>query len=153
MARLNGSCLVAPVSLSAATALTIFQMNAPTNQRCVVYSFRLSFDGTNSANTPATIRIMRQTGGTFTNTTVAPKKVNDPSGTGETLQLNYKTVTTVEPTYADVLEEFTEPVFGGLLSQSYAPNQEIHLYGGSNLGFVVTAAQTVNCGLTVLYEE
>jgi len=130
-------------------------MVAPTNQRGAVYQFAWSFDGTNSANTPGTQIILRQTtAGTATNTAVAPKKINDPSGVGETLQFTYQTAYTVEPTASDVMMEFTQPVFGGLLSQAFAPwSSEIMIPGGTRLGFKSSCAQTVNAGLTVWYEE
>jgi hypothetical protein len=153
VAALQGSFTVGPVALTGGTAQTLLQIVAPTNQRLKVLAYEISFDGTNSANTPATVKVERQTGGTFTNTTVAPKKTNDPTGTGETLQANSKTTCTVEPTDSDVLHIFSEPVFGGLLIFPMAPGQEDLVPGGTLLGVKVNAAQSVNCTVTVRYEE
>lgn len=157
MARLLGACSVTSTALVAATAQTLIQMAAPTNQRCAIYEYEISFDGTNSANTPANVLITRQSNaGTFTNTTVAPVKINDPSGTLETLQLNYQTVATVEPTIAggSTLKNYFLPVFGGSQSLQFAPwTSELTIMGGTRVGFKLTAAQNVNASMTASYEE
>jgi hypothetical protein len=153
MAALQGSFRSGSTSLTGGTAQTVIQIVAPTNQRLKVLSWRIAFNGTNSANTPATVQIERQTGGTFTNTAVAPVKVNDPTGTGETLQASAKTAVTVEPTVGDILDEFFEPVFGGFIGWQYTPGQELLVPGGTLLGFKLNAAQSVNAEVTVYYEE
>lgn len=155
MARLTGNCSVGATALVAATAQTMIQMVAPANQRGAVYQTKVSFDGTNSANTPATIKVARNTtAGTATNTAVAPIKVNEPNGVSETLQFTYQTVFTVEPTLGVIVDTYLEPVFGGIVAQSLTPFQgEILIPGGTRLGFQVTAAQVVNCSVSVWYEE
>jgi hypothetical protein len=153
MAGLYGSFQTGAVSLTGGSAATVIQIVAPTNQRLRIISYEISFDGTNSANTPANVVIERQTGGTFTNTSVAPKKVNDPSGTGETLQAVAKTAQTVAPTDGDVLHNLTVPVFGGLFVYPLPPGQEDMVPGGTILGIKVNAPQTVNCYVTIRYEE
>ena len=153
MASLQGSFSVNAVSLTGGTAQTLIQIVAPTNQRLKIMSWKLSFNGTNSANTPALCQIERQTGGIFTNTAVAPVKTNDPTGTGETLQASSKTAVTSEPTVGDILDQFYEPVFGGFIGQQSTPSQEILVPGGTLLGFQVNAPQSVSATLTVFYEE
>ena len=153
MAALQGVFRSGSTSLTGGTAQTVIQLVAPTNQRLKITSWRVSFNGTNSANTPATVQIERQTGGTFTNTAVAPVKVNDPTGTGETLQASAKTAVTVEPTVGDILDEFFEPVFGGFIGWQYTPGQEVIVPGGTLLGFKVNAPQSVNVEATIYYEE
>lgn len=155
MARIVGNCSVGSTALAAATAQTLIQMIAPTNQRCAVNEFKIGFDGTNSANTPATVKIARNTtAGTATNTTVAPVKVNEPPGVSETLQLNYQTVFTVEPTLGVICDTFFMPVFGGIFAQALAPfSNEIIIAGGTRLGWQLTAAQVVNATLSIWYEE
>lgn len=135
------------------TTSTVIQLVAPTNQRLRVLEYTISFDGTNSASTPAVISIERQTSGTFTNTSVAPKKVNDPSGSLETLQASSKNTMTVAPTSGDVLRTFTIPVFGGLLVYPLPPGQEDMISGGTILGIKVTTTSTVNCYGGIKYEE
>jgi hypothetical protein len=154
MARLTGNCN-ALAAVTGGTPLTIIQMVTPTNQRAAVYEVKASFDGTNSANTPATIKIARNTtAGTATNTSVAPQKVNEPPGVSETLQVFYQTAFTVEPTLGVLADQFLMPVFGGLFAQALAPYaNEIMIPGATKLGFQVSAAQSVNTIISVWYEE
>lgn len=153
MAALQGACVVSGLALSAATATTVLQLVAPTNQRLKILEYVFSFDGTNSANTPCLVSIERQTGGTFTNTAVAPSKINDPSGSLETLQGSYKTAMTVAPTSGNVLRTEYIPVFGGVIVWPQTPGQEDLIPGGTILGVKMTAPQAVNCTVTVRYEE
>lgn len=154
MAALQGACKVSSVSVVGGTPQTVMQIVAPTNQRLRILEYEIAFDGTNSANTPPLISIERQTGGTFTNTAVAPAKINDPSAVGETLQASYKTAySSGTITSGDVLRTFFMPAFGGLLVVPQTPGQEDLVPGGTILGIKITAAATVNATITVRYEE
>ena len=152
MAGILGAMRSGSVALVGGTAQTVLQMVAPTNQRLKLIGWDLSFDGTNSANNPCVVQVCRQTGGTFTNTN-APVKMQDATGTGETLQASFKTACTVEPTVGDILEEITIPVFGGTAFIPFTPSQEIHVLGGTLLGFKLNAQQNVNARVTAKYEE
>ena len=153
MAGLYGAFVTGSVSIAGGTPQTVIQIVAPTNQRLLIYHVAISFDGTNSANTPGYAKLERQTGGSFTNTSVAPKKINDPSGTGETLQASAKTAVTSEGTEGDLLWQETIPVFGGLLVMPFGPGQELHVVGGTIFAVKISSAQNVNCYTTILYQE
>jgi hypothetical protein len=153
MAGLYGAMLVGATSVTGGTPLTVLSAVAPTNQRLRVTEYEISFDGTNSANTPATVTVSRSTGGTYTNTAVAPVKINDSTSVAETLQASFKTVCTVQPTIGDILRRFTVPVFGGTLILPNPPGQEDYVIGGTLLSLTVTAAQTVNFQGGLRYEE
>ncbi|WP_422924498.1 hypothetical protein [Singulisphaera sp. PoT] len=154
MAGLIGSFKVGPVAITGGTPQTLLQIVAPANQRLKVIGYEISFDGTNSANTPCAVQIVRQTtAGTATNTAVAPTKINEPGGVSETLQASSQNTYTVEPTAGDLLESYTVPVFGGLYAYSFPPGQEIMIPGGTRLGFKVSCPQGVNAYLTAKYEE
>jgi hypothetical protein len=153
MAGLYGSFTTGAVALNSGTAQTVLQITAPTNQRLRITEYEFSFDGTNSANTPASIKIERQTGGTFTNNSVAPVKINDPSNVGETLQATSNNTVTVEPTEGDKLRYISVPVFGGTVILPQPPGQEDYVMGGTKLGIKISAAQAVNVYVTVRYEE
>lgn len=152
MAGLNGFATWPTANINANT-LTVMQLVAPTNQRLRVTQLEVSFDGTNSANAPATVLLERQTSGTFTNTAVAPAKTNDPSGTGETLQASTKNTQTVAPTSGDTLAKFFLPVFGGTLVWPFPPGQEPMVPGGTIVGVKVTTGSQVNCIGGIHYEE
>lgn len=152
MAGLIGYAKIPLTNINANT-LTVVQLAAPTNQRLKLTEFTISFDGTNSANAPGQIYLERQTGGTFTNSSVAPTKLNDPTGTLETLQAVSKNTQTVAPTSGDVLKEFLLPTFGGTIVHPFAPGQEPMVYGGSIVGVRVVSGSQVNCLGGITYEE
>lgn len=153
MAGLYGAMMVAATSVTGGTPLTVLTAVAPTNQRLRVTEYEISFDGTNSANTPATVQISRTTGGTYTNTAVAPVKINDSTAVAETLNASFKTVCTVQPTIGDTLRRFTVPVFGGTVIFPNAPGQEDYVIGGTLLSITISAAQNVNFQGGLRYEE
>ena len=156
MAGLYGAFTVQDISVTGGTPLCILAINPPdANSRALVTEYELSFDGTNSANTPARIDINRGTGGTFSSTTNAPYKVNDPTGSLETLRFNMKKTCTVNPTLVDTIRSFRCPVFGGTIIIPNAPGQEDVIYGSATvfLYVLITAAQSVNVTCTVRYCE
>lgn len=152
MAGLIGYATWGSANINANT-LTVMQIVAPTNQRVRVLGYEYGFDGTNSANAPGTLVVERQTGGTFTNSAVAPKKVNEPGGVSETLQTSTKNTMTVAPTSGDVIHTFPIPVFGGLVLYPLPPGQEDMIPGGSILGLKVTTSAQVNFIGGVRFEE
>jgi hypothetical protein len=146
--------------LTAATAQTVIQVVAATNQRVRIIEIELSFDGTNSANTPAQVRIMRQTGaGTSSALSTGQvgvagiAKLNDLYSVAETIQTTGRITFSGEPTYSEVLRWITVPVFGGTIVVPAPPGQEDYVPGGSRYGIVVTAPQAVNCYVTIRAEE
>lgn len=153
MAGVYAVAQVGVTALVGAAAQTIIAIAAPTNQRIRILMVYLSFDGTNSANTPASITVSRTSGGTYTNAAVAPVKLNDLTAVAETIQSTYKTVCTVQPTIGDIIGRFTIPVFGGTVINPFPPGQEDMVPGGSQYGITVTAAQGVNVQCTVRFEE
>lgn len=152
MAGINAYAAWPSTNINANT-MTVMQLVAPTNQRLRVTALEISFDGTNSANAPAAVTLERQTSGTFTNTSVLPKKTNDPNGVGETIQANSRNTQVAAPTSGDVMRNWFVPVFGGLVIYPFAPGQEVMVPGGSTLGVKVTATAAVNCLGGLCYEE
>lgn len=153
MAALRGNFNLPSTALTGGTAQTVIQIVAPTNQRLKITGSKVSFNGTNSANTPATVQWVYQTGGTFTNTAVAPVKTNDANGVGETLQASSKNTATAEPTVTYTADSFFEPVFGGFIGWQQTPGQELIVPGGSLLGLKINAPQSVNVAVSIDYEE
>lgn len=147
-------------ALTGGTAQTVLQLVAATNQRIRIIEIELSFDGTNSANTPAQVRVMRQTGAgtsvalsTAQTGTAGIAKVNDLVSVAETIQSAGRITFSVEPTYAEVLRWVTVPVFGGTIVVPAPPGQEDMVPGGSRVGIVITAPQSVNVYATIRAEE
>lgn len=156
MAALQGVFTVADIAVTGGTPLCIMAINAPdANSRAKILEYEFSTDGTNSANTPILISVLRGTGGTFSSSTNAPSKVNDPTGSLETLRFNMKKTCTVNPTSTDTLRNFRLPAFGGTIVIPNAPGQEDLIFGSATvwLYVLITAAQTVNVTGTIRYEE
>jgi len=160
MAGVYCAATTGAVALVGAAAQTVIQLAAPTNQRVRITEYEFSFDGTNSANTPAQCRVMRQTGGTFSTTLTTGAagaagiaKLNDLYSVAETIQTVAKTASSVEPTYGEVVRWITVPVFGGTVVIPCPPGQEDYVPGGSKLGLTFTAPQSVNVYTTVRFEE
>lgn len=136
------------VALSAATAKTVLQLIAPTNQRLVVKRWGIFFDGTSATGEPVVIKLIKQsTAGTAT----AQTPVMLSAGS-ETLQATGSYNATVEPTTTAVLDIIEiHPQMGW---QEFIPlDQVLPVVGGTRLGIVVTAPATVNCVAKIIYEE
>lgn len=157
MAGLYGSVQVQDAAVTGGTPIGVLALFPPdANSRAKITKMIVSTDGTNSANTPIRIDLMRGSAGTWTNTSVSPVKINDPTGTGETLRFKAKTANTAAPTPLETLETYRLPAFGGTIVEPFAPGQEPIVYGSGTPVYVyilITAAQTVNITATFFYEE
>jgi hypothetical protein len=143
----SGEC-----SLVAATAKTIIQVKAPTNQRLILRALR--FFGKQAAggtDTPCKIRLTRSTANFGTGSAATAAK-NDPND-GETLQAVCAANFTVEP---------TTPADGGLwwelqpqtgIIEPLAPGQEIKIPGAAAANFEFTSPATPSVMTEVTGEE
>ncbi len=148
MAGINGSIIGADVSLAAATAKTVLQLTAPTNQRLVIQAISVWFEGVSSVETPVKIRIGRNTTvGTFTPVT----PINRGVGT-ETLQATAAKNASAEPTYGDILSEWRIHPQSGM-PYVFPIGQELIIPGGGRLGIECTAVAIVECTAQIDYEE
>lgn len=149
MAAFHGRITLDSTALVAATARTVIQIRAPTNQRVRITSWGLYFDGTASTGQPVAVRILRQTtAGTMTTGTV--RKLDD--SIADTLQTGAGTNATAEPTASDVLQQLTiHPQTGHTMA--YAFGQEPIVGAGDRLGWECTAPAGVNVRGFVAFEE
>lgn len=137
------------VSLSAATAKTVLQIIAPTNQRVLIRSLRVTFAGTNPVAAPATVRVLRQTtAGTVTSLTL----VKDNNSDDETIQSTAGYNATAEPTASDVLETYRCHTQSGLIID-FPWNSPLIAKGGSRIGIEITSAEAVTCNICAKCEE
>lgn len=148
MAGIRCIAQTAEVALVAATAKTVLQVTAPTNQRIVVKRWGVYFDGTATNNEPVQVVLMRQTtSGTMTSLT--PKAINIVS---ETLQATAQHTATAEPTSGDTLD--IAKVHPQTSYEVLLPlGDEIIVAGGGRIGIVCTAADAVNVIAKIWYEE
>jgi hypothetical protein len=150
MAALDVASQSAAVACVAATAQTVFQIVAPTNQRLRLKWYAITLDGTTNTATPVAVRLLRQTSaGTMSAGTVVLRE----KGLGETIQSSSQFHATAEPTAGDVLRNHYIPAFNGYLEHFETPGQEITVQGGGRLGWEVNAPANVNCKIEVHWEE
>jgi hypothetical protein len=140
MAALNFSLVTAEVALAAATAKTVVQVTAPTNQRVKLKGWSVSFDGTSATAAPVVCRLLRQTtAGTMTSLT--PRKGDDDIATA--IQSTGQHTATAEPTAGDILDTKEVHPQGGY-SEKFGLGDEIIIGGGDRIGIECTAPATVN---------
>lgn len=137
------------VALAAATAKTVLQIVAPTNQRLKVKRWGIYFDGTSSTNAPVQVSLVKQSTAGSGGTAQTPIMISAGS---ETLQATGQYGCTSEPTTTAVQDVFEiHPQTGW---QEFIPlDQDFPVLGGTRLGIVVTADNIVNCKAKIIYEE
>jgi hypothetical protein len=137
-------------AIAAAVAETILQIVAAANHRVKLTEYSVSFKGTSATDTPARVRIFRQTGA---GTSAAVTPLKDDASADETLQTTVRNAFSAEPASDDALiDEFEVHPQTGV--KVFLPlGQEILIPGGGRLGFKVTAAQAQTCVVSVAVEE
>lgn len=145
--------LIAPlgeISLSAATARTVLQIQAPAQQKVKVVELALFGKGTSGGDTPIYGRCLVQTtAGTMSSLTL----VKNYGGDDETPQTTAShSATGTEPTASDVKRPFYFHPQSGLILP-FPPEREIIIKGGTRLGIELTAAQAQTITGWVLLEE
>jgi hypothetical protein len=141
---------VTSTALLAATAKTVCQVTAPTNQRLKVIGFGFYTDGVAPTAVPVQLRILRQTtAGTGSAITAAIAE----QGLTETVQSSALGNHSAEPTAGAVLRVISIPVFMGQYEISLPAGQEIYIGGAGRLGFEMNAPAAVNVRGFVRVEE
>ena len=153
MSGLLASFNTQDMALVAATAKTVIQIKAATNQRVKILSWSVFFKDTVASDTPVEVQLIRQStaiGGTPT----ALTGIKMDTGMAETLQTTaaiYGTSPT-EPTTTDVRKMLkVHPQSGYEVIYPYG--QELILIGGGRVGIVMTAAQTQSVDVQIDFEE
>lgn len=142
------SVVVSGVSLSAATAKTIFQLVTGATRRARLVSITGSFRSSTATDAPAQIRILRQTtAGTASAATINATDSGMPAAIS-TAQVN----ATVEPTAGAVLHGQSCPTPGGLFHLPLA-HHELVAGVSTRLGVEVTCPQAQTGDFTLVFEE
>jgi hypothetical protein len=139
----------ADVALSAATAKTVIQLNAATNQRVKVQRVGIFFNGASTTAVPVLVRlIVATTPGTATALTLNKLLSVDT----ETIQTTATENSSAEPTKTTVLDEWLiHPQQG--IDLTLAMAQEHWVIGGTRVALEVTAPAVVSCRAKLLCEE
>lgn len=148
MAGINAVAQTTEIALSAATAQTVIQIVAPTNQRLKITEWGVFFDGISATAEPVQVRVLRQTtAGTMSSLTPVKR-----SAGSETLQATAQHTATAEPTASDVLDMVEVHPQSGY-EKLFPLGREIEVPGGGRVGIEVTAPATVNVRAKFAYEE
>lgn len=138
-------------ALTAATARTVLQLIAPTNQRGRVKQVSATFDGVSTTAEPVVVRLLRQTnaiGGSPT--TVTGVLTNAGS---ETVQFTgASSAGGTEPTGGNVLFRWECHPQGGLIVP-FSLDFPVEIPGGTRLGMECTAPAGVNVIPVIVIEE
>lgn len=138
------------VALSAATAKTVLQILAPTNQRVRIVGFGLFFDGSIPNAEPVVVKLVRQTtAGTMSAVTLVK---TGPVPGSESIQTQASHTASVEPTTTDILDIYEIHPQAGI-EKLFPLGRELVMAGGSRLGLLVTAPAAVNCVAKIFGEE
>jgi hypothetical protein len=130
-------------ALASGTPKTVISVTAPAQFGVNWMAYELSFDGSTSTATPATVELCTFTAagaGTSTAVTI----VNDAGQrvtTGFTAATNY----TVEPTVLAPFKTYYQPQYGGLVIVQLTPGQEPDSAVSQGFAIRITASATVNC--------
>lgn len=139
----------AAVALSAATAKTILQLNAPANQRLKLQRVGVFFDGASTTAVPVLVRlVIATTAGTNTSLTLNKLVSTDD----ETIQSTAGENASAEPTKTTLLDQWlVHPQMG--IDITYAFGQERVVAGGGRVALECTAPASVNVRGKIDFEE
>jgi hypothetical protein len=133
-------------ALTAATAETILQLTAATNQRVKVKAFSVTVAGVVPVD--LTVRIVRQTTAGTSGTAVTPVKIEPAAA--ETIQTVAATNFSVEPTATDVLQYKR---LQGSYEKIFPLGQELIIAGGGRIGIECTCTAIATVACEFVFEE
>lgn len=136
-------------SFSATTgAKTVLNIIAGANQPIQIVEWGVSFDGTASSATPATVNLCQSTQATAGTAGASPPAVVQTTGRPITSQFTVAHNYTAEPTVLTVIEQFFVSQYNGQMIKQYLPGREpeTDLSGGTvkSLAIRVNTSATVN---------
>lgn len=134
-------------ALAAATVETVMLVLAGTN-RCRLRRWGVSFNGTNVANSPVQVQLLRLTSN-GSSSSAAPLKLDEADIAATA---TYRTSFTAEPSTSDVLESHYITPAGGLLVETYFDDAPVIGVNG-RLGIRILGNDAVNVSAFMHFEE
>lgn len=139
------------ISLSASTAKTCLMIQAPSTASGMLVEWGVFFNGTNSANEPVLVEMVKSSEATNStpgtnNTSVTPVQVrgaSNTSGSGLAALFTAFANSTSEPTVLTVLKRFWVPPTSGQLVQ-LPLGREAEVIPSTGLGLRLTAPNAVS---------
>ena len=143
----SGEC-----TLAAATAKTLLQIKAPTNQRVLLRSLAvIGKQAAGGTDAVVKVRLTRSTANFGTGTSVTPIKM-DPAW-GETVQTTVAKDFSGEPTNPTDISYWLEVQPQSGLILPFAPGLELRIPGGAALNIECTSTGTPTLTVSVVIEE
>ena len=140
------------VALVAATAKTVLQIKAATNQRVIVKALRMTGkQPAGGTDTPVKVRLTRSTANFGTGTTATPGK-NDPTDS-ETIQTTAAANFSAEPTSPTDSGLWWEVQLQSGVEEFLPPGMEIKIPGGQSAQFELISVATPTVLITATFEE
>lgn len=138
-------------ALAAATAKTVLQLQAPTNQLVKILGYGVFFDGVTASAKPVDVRILRQTSAGTMSTGGASSVANR----SETILSVSRYNASAEPTNAGVSAELDRITCHpqGWYEVRFPAGQEIVVGSVGYVGIECTAAAIVNVRAKFIFEE
>lgn len=134
--------------MAAATTKTVIQVVAPANQRLVIKSWGVFFDGVSVTAEPVQVQLLRQT----TAGTMSALALVKRGTQAETIQSTAQHTATAEPTAGDILAaREVHPQQGYECIYPYGDEPKVG--GGGRIGINCTAPAVVNVRAEIVFEE
>ncbi len=135
-------------ALAASTAETVLMISTGANKRAKIRRWGVSFNGTNVANTPVQVQLMRFTSaGSASSGT--PLKLDE----SDVASLStFRSAFSAEPTTSDVLESHFVTPAGGAVIETYFDDAPVVGVSG-RLGIRVLGNDAVNVSAFIHFEE
>lgn len=143
------SVTVTEEALGAAALETAVQLAASASKTIELVRWSISFNGTNAADGPVRVQLLRQLSA-GTSSDFVPFKV-DPSSDAPLAR--GRTAFTAEPSASDVLETYLVTPYAGLLTMDYAPDARIKIAPSARLGLRCLALSAVGVSATMVFAE
>jgi hypothetical protein len=138
------------IALTAATAKTVIQITAPTNQLLFLQEVMIGFAGTFADGDDIKVRFMRQTtAGTMT----AATEVHADSGRNLTLQGAVTHTSTAEPTNSDELKVHYHSAFHQRTMRLVFGPREFPIVEATRVGIEITSDAAATCYPAIRWEE
>ncbi|MEW6211350.1 MAG: hypothetical protein AB1631_23495 [Acidobacteriota bacterium] len=153
MSALIATVTTAEIALVAATAKTLLQLKAPTNQRLKLLAWGIYFDSTSNSAEPVQVVLERQTtaiGGTPT--AITPSKIDDSIGDSVQATAAVYGTSPTEPTSGDLLKRIEVHPQAGYEEQCPF-GQEYIVGAGDRIAIKATAPAGVNAVSWMKFEE
>ena len=146
------SSLSNKVALSSATTQTIVQLQSPSDAAVRIIEWGVSFDGVDSADTPAVVQLAYQGSVMTSSNSIIPFPWGGQGAQASRCSAHFDSNLTA-PSELSVTETHLVTPIGGLYNKQYPLGREPVVEGGDFFGIQVRVSDDVNCSGFIVHEE